>query len=128
MLTNLDANIVINLLDTTKDTSQVESLIESEIVCVTPITVHITWYFWEKGYIKCPQTRLLEFFDSVEILPMSKNSYQKALTISKLEDIEDAMPVACCLDNRVDKIITSDGGLYAKYAKLLQIVLIPNPK
>ncbi|MBC7406225.1 MAG: hypothetical protein H7230_02020 [Candidatus Parcubacteria bacterium] len=36
--------------------------------------------------------------------------------------------VPCCLDNRVDKIITSDGGLYAKYAKLLQIVLIPNPK
>ena len=124
MLINLDANIVINLLDDHKNTRQVEELIKEGDICVTPITVHIVWYFFDKGYIQCLKKKMLEFFNSVEILAMSKHTYKKALLISKLEDIEDGMQIACCLENNVNKVLTSDSGMYAKYSKKISIELI----
>jgi predicted nucleic acid-binding protein len=121
---NLDANIVINLLDEETDTQAIEKLIAEVDVCVTPITVHVVWYFFDKNKIKCSKKKMLEFFDFIEIIPMSKNTYKKALILSKEEDIEDGMQVACCIENKIDKIITSDAGMYAKYSKNISIKLI----
>jgi predicted nucleic acid-binding protein len=124
MLINLDANIVIHLLDSSTNSAKIEDIIRSEIVSVTPITVHIVWYFYEKKYLKCTKKKLLSFFDSIEILPMSKYIYKKALLISKQDDIEDGMQIACCIENNVELILTGDGPMYSKYAKKINIKLI----
>jgi predicted nucleic acid-binding protein len=124
MLINLDANIVINLLDTEINTKEIEEIIRIQEICVTPITVHIVWYFFEKGQIKATKKKMLDFFDSIEILAMSKNTYKKALLISKGEDIEDGLQIACCIENNVELILTSDGGMSSKYANKIEIKLI----
>jgi predicted nucleic acid-binding protein len=120
---NLDANIVIDILDEDYNTSKLHDIISQNDICVTPITVHIVWYFFDKGKINTSKQKMIDFFEAVEILSMSKNIFKRALIISKSEDIEDGMQVACCLENNVDKIITSDGGLYSKYSKLISVEL-----
>jgi predicted nucleic acid-binding protein len=124
MLINLDANIVIHLLDDETNSTKIEEIIVNETVCVSPITVHIVWYFFEKKYIKCTKKKMLSFFDSIEILPMSKNVYKKALLISKSDDIEDGMQIACNIENNVGLFVTGDSPMYAKYSKKINIKLI----
>ena len=124
MLVNLDANAVINLLDEEKDTSRIEDIIIDKDVCVTPITVHMVWYFFDKGYIQCAKKKMLNFFNAIEILPMSTGIYKKALLISKEKDIEDGMQIACCMENNVGLVVTSDSGMYAKYGKKISIEFI----
>jgi predicted nucleic acid-binding protein len=124
MLINLDANVVIDLLDQKVDSKKTYELIDDNNCCVTPITVHIVWYFFDKNYIQCTKSRMLEFFDSIEVLAMSNKIYRKALTISKGDDIEDGMQIACCIENNVDMVITNDAPMYGKYAKKIDMKLL----
>jgi predicted nucleic acid-binding protein len=89
---------------------------------VSTLTCNITMYFAEKFKLKL--SNIIKFLDSFYILDLTQEDYQKAKTFLKNRDFEDALQVSCCLNNNIQKIITMDRGLYNKYNKLLQVVLV----
>ena len=124
MRVNLDANILIDWLSGELLDEEFDQIIQNDDICLTPLTIHIAWYFFEEGRIRCTKAELKEVIGACEILVMDKATYSTALLISKEEDIEGGMQVACCLNNNVNMIVTSDSGLFAKYYKRIQIKYI----
>lgn len=113
----LDANIIIELLNGSKITGLNEAIMNTT-PCISAVTYAISWYFIEKGRA---DSRMINVFKNLEILPVTKKTCFTGLEISKGEDVEDGIQVACCLENKIKKIITIEGDLF-KYQKQIQII------
>lgn len=120
----LDANVAMMFLEKDILLNEHLPLLKRSLICITPITIHIMFYFWENKRINCTYTELINFFERSEKLSMSSNVYATGYKLSKSEDIEDGMQVATCLENAVKHILTDDGNLFAKYAKIIETTLI----
>lgn len=68
--------------------------------------------------------QLQDFVTGIDILSVTNSTLSMAFRIAQDEDLEDALQIACALENDVSIFITGDVKLAKRYGHLLKIQLI----
>lgn len=68
--------------------------------------------------------QLQDFIAGVEVLAVTGSTLALAFRSAQDEDLEDALQVACALENRADIFVTADRKLADRYGKLLNVRLV----
>lgn len=120
----LDANTVIDILNNINIGKPRIDILKISQCCISPLTIHIVWYLWEKGRIDVNRDTIYNELCAYSLLQMSNQVFLRGYELAKGDDVEDGMQIACCLENNIEAIMSSDQGLIAKYGKLIE--MIPN--
>ena len=64
------------------------------------------------------------FMKDFDIYAVSAQTLDKAFSIAADNDLEDAMQIACAIENNVDVFLTADKNLAKRYGHLLKIKLV----
>lgn len=67
---------------------------------------------------------LESFIAEFSVLDVTNSTLLKAFEVAKDDDLEDALQVACALENKADLLLTADKKLAERYGKVLKIQLI----
>lgn len=125
VLVFLDANALIDLYlsrPRLKKLSQVLAEINGQLV-TSVLSVELCSYISRKEKDRGLK-QLQDFMNGIDILALADSTLSLSFRIAQDEDLEDALQVACALENAVDVFITGDVKLAKRYGHLLKIKLI----
>lgn len=117
----LDASVILELFLVRKKYDEVRNIIkEYEVKYITPITIGILFYFAERGKIDMLSAEAL--VNGCQILNISESTYTMARHLYKGKDLEDAVQIACAIENNISCVITLNKDMQTKYAALIDMV------
>jgi len=117
----LDANIILDYLLKRRNLDSLDFL-ETEILAITPTTLHIVYYFTEKN--RTPFNIVKNYLNKFEILPFTQKTYNLAMEMADGKDFEDTLQIATALENKVEKFVTGDKNLAKKYAGSIEFIVV----
>jgi predicted nucleic acid-binding protein len=91
-----------------------------ETIYISMLTLHLVFYFGKKAEIAFDDIKF--FVDQFNILDFSFQNYITAQKIVKNSDFEDALQIACCLDNQINSFYTLDKSLIKNYKSKVAFV------
>jgi predicted nucleic acid-binding protein len=144
-----DTNIILDIMNSHREshetsTSFIQELAHDDVPAVTILSLHTIFYYAESGFKK--DLKNLKFEDipkldqenykknfltlaeeitkDFEIMNASKEDAKWAIRNYGQKDFEDALQIACCINNNVDMFVTRDIELSKKYSKFQKIKLV----
>jgi len=122
----LDANSFIDLfLDRPRAGKLAEVLQEiNGRLAVSTLTVSICSYLMQKADAQGSLLLLRDFAQDFQVLGVTDTTLTKAFRMVQDSDLEDALQVACALENGVGIFITADKKLAERYDSFIKIRLI----
>ncbi len=117
----LDTNVVLELLFKRQQVPiLLPKLNEYEQVYISFLTVHIVYYFGKK--IKLEDWELNFILSRFKVLNQGSTTYEIAKQICKDEDFEDALQLACAIENNIKNVITLDEKMKDLYKNYFNFV------
>ena len=124
MKTALDSSFILEILlrrHNSEKCAEILGKIKGNIG-ISIITVHHAYHFGKKAGIEFEKiTRLLLDF---HVFVSSVTDHSIALEIHRGSDFEDALQVACALNNSCDQFVTLDQKLCNRYRGLLKMITL----
>ena len=120
----LDTNILVDLLDNTREHFQSAALVFEGAkeglldVCISSQSITDCAYISRKKPYRVFRSAIKQIIPFVDILPISKDHLTKAIS-SDCPDLEDAALIACAEANLCDVILTSNKSHFKPYTKLI---------
>ncbi len=119
----LDINIVIDIIIQRSRAEKIQKLLKDFDLFINPSIIDTVYYIINKDS-KIPNHVFRRAMSSYHICNVSGNTVELAFDIAAENDLEDALQVACALDNDVENFVTADRQIKKLYGKKINVIEI----
>lgn len=117
----LDINIIIDIIIQRSRAEKIQKLLKDYDLFINPSIIDTVYYMINKDS-KIPNHVFRKAMGSYHICNVSGNTVELAFDIAAENDLEDALQVACALDNNVENFVTADRQIKKLYGKKINVI------
>lgn len=117
----LDINIIIDIIIQRSRAEKIQKLLKDYDLFINPSIIDTVYYIINKDS-KIPNHVFRKAMGSYHICNVSGNTVELAFDIAAENDLEDALQVACALDNNVENFVTADRQIKKLYGKKINVI------
>ena len=117
----LDINIIIDIIIQRSRAEKIQKLLKDYDLFINPSIIDTVYYTINKDS-KIPNHVFRKAMGSYHICNVSGNTVELAFDIAAENDLEDALQVACALDNNVENFVTADRQIKKLYGKKINVI------
>lgn len=117
----LDINIIIDIIIQRSRAEKIQKLLKDYDLFINPSIIDTVYYMINKDS-KIPNHVFRKAMGSYHICNVNGNTVELAFDIAAENDLEDALQVACALDNNVENFVTADRQIKKLYGKKINVI------